>query len=194
MKEMNATATTEVIKTNVQTALRDRAKESPVFNAMAHAFALRKRTRRQVTIQNLYWTMVNEGFNFKKDEYQKELDFLADLGVGSLDKTKDGSIVALKNINVTLQSLGFSALNRRQNLKTAMFKDLLPIQPSVSIKKSKVENHQEPVSEPYKATVSFEIKGRKVVLDLEPAVSPSEFFAILLQINSDQLKTGIKDL
>ncbi len=182
---MNNTETSEtsnaiVQKPTIQTALRDRAKESPVFNAMVHAFALRRRTRRQVTINNLYWTMYNEGFKYTKDDYQKELDFLAGLGLGSLDKKQDGTILALKNISATLQSIGFTALNKKQNLKRAFFKELTQAK---SNKPAKLTSLDSP-NIPYKAKVSFEINGKRVGLDLEPNVSPSELFAILFELNS----------
>lgn len=104
--------------------LRERAEKSQVFNAMAHVFALRERTRQQITLTNLYQVMLKEGFKYSKSEYGEELQYMASLGIGKLEHDSKGRLRALKGIRVTLQSIGLAAAAKKDSLDRAT---LIPI-------------------------------------------------------------------
>lgn len=92
--------------------LRKEAQTNPVFNAVAHVFALRERTRAQVTVGTLTQTMKKEGFDYEKRQLASVLEFLARTGVGSIEKDRRGRVQALKEIKLTLQSVGKAAVNK----------------------------------------------------------------------------------
>lgn len=98
-------------------SLRKEAETNQVFNAICHIFAVRERARQQVTLSTLTVTVAREGYKFSKEDLQKALKFLADKGLGKLEKDAKGRIVALKNIAVTLQSIGKVALDKKETLE-----------------------------------------------------------------------------
>jgi hypothetical protein len=86
--------------------LTTEAKSNPVWNAVAHVFALRERARSQVTIQALMQKMREEGFNWDRKDYEQVLRLLASVGVGRLVSDSKGRPLALVDIKLTLQSIG----------------------------------------------------------------------------------------
>lgn len=96
--------------------LREFAGKSPAFSAMAHAFAMRERTRQQITIHSLIASMVKEGYNFTKDEYRQALTFMANLKLGNLERDRKGQVSALKGITYTLQSIGLASVSKKDSL------------------------------------------------------------------------------
>jgi hypothetical protein len=86
--------------------LTNEAKVNPVWNAVAHVFALRERARSQVTVTALEQRMKDEGFEFGREDYENVLKLLASVGVGKLVRDTKGRINALVDIKVTLQSIG----------------------------------------------------------------------------------------
>jgi hypothetical protein len=83
----------------------------PALDALLHSFAARERSRSYLNLPILAKRMKTEGFNYSSEEYAKSLKTLADLGFGVLDIARGGKIRGLKEIKVTLQSLGQSALS-----------------------------------------------------------------------------------
>jgi len=96
--------------------LQERARMNKVFNSMAHVFAIRERTRRQLTVTSLYAQMKREKFIFSKNDYINELQLLATLSVVSLEKSSRGMIKALVDIKITLQSIGQAALGGKKEV------------------------------------------------------------------------------
>lgn len=95
----------------VVSKLRKEAATDKVFNAVCYVFAMRERARHQVTLASLRLTLYREGFMYKSEDIAKSLKFLSDLGVGRLEKNLAGNISALKDVTITLQSIGKSALS-----------------------------------------------------------------------------------
>lgn len=183
-------------------ALREQAKENQAFNAMCHIFALRERTRQQITLNNLALSMSKEGFIFTKDQYARCLIFFASLGIGKLDYDINGNLRALKNIKLTLQSIGLAAVSKKENLDNfkpqAKFTKL-PV-PSVVLKQKKTTEvvPSSPPSSPlpllssnttttvatqptYEASVTVLIDGKPIVFPLPDKISPKELGEILSQ-------------
>lgn len=114
----------------VVTRLRQKASEDPIFKSVAQGFAIRERSRNQVTIASLTQKMNKEGFNYTRQDYVDVLKFLANLGFGRLDLSPKGKVRALKDIPMTLQSIGMAAVANstdfdRQSISKAQAK--LPI-------------------------------------------------------------------
>lgn len=95
--------------------LRKEAAKSPVFSNVMHVFALRERARQQVTIPALRLRMGSEGFNYTRHDYMRVLRFLASVGLGTLELSA-GEVIALKNVKITLQSIGMAAVSNGDKL------------------------------------------------------------------------------
>lgn len=91
-------------------ALRNEVKLSPIANAVFHLFALRARARQTVTVSSLYQRMLKEGFSYRKSDYIPIIKMLAKAGFGIIDTDQKGRIKGLKDVKVTLQSIGAAAV------------------------------------------------------------------------------------
>lgn len=98
-------------------SLHKYALKNKVFDAVCHVWALRQRSRRQVTVAGLMYAMKRDGFTqYSKAQYKEVLAFLASVGVGRLNS----SGTALLDVKISLQSLGQATLTvgqRTSNLK-----------------------------------------------------------------------------
>lgn len=97
--------------------LKQEATKNEAFKAVCLMWALRERARSQVTVTALSARMKKEGFNFSKTRYKDILKFLASTGLGRLDSSPSGDIRSLKEIRVSLQSLGKSVCTGSKELK-----------------------------------------------------------------------------
>lgn len=92
--------------------VKQEAAKNPAANAALYVFALRKRTRHQVTLTSLVSRMKAEGFeNFKAEDYAPLLKIMANAGFGKLATDAKGRVKGLKDINTTLQSIGAAAVS-----------------------------------------------------------------------------------
>jgi hypothetical protein len=120
----------------------EEAKRNPASNAVLHAFAVRKRTRATIMLASLYNAMKKEGFNYPRSEYIPVIKSLAKAGVGSLILDKKGKVRGLKDIKVTLQSLGAAVANT-PGVELRPFKErnrFLKIAPKPEVLKNIQEN------------------------------------------------------
>lgn len=108
-----------VKKVSMQTieTLRKECQANKVFDAVCHVFALRKRTRSRVSVLGLQQAMEAEGFGYTREDYRRVLAFLASQGIGTLQKSRQGTIRSLEGIDITLQSLGKAAVTKEGELK-----------------------------------------------------------------------------
>lgn len=90
-------------------ALRAEVQRNPAFAAVCKLFASRERARQQVTLSTLRLTTIREGYNFTREQHEGVLKFLASLGIGRLVYDHKNRIAVLKDIRVTLQSIGLAA-------------------------------------------------------------------------------------
>lgn len=97
----------EVVET-----LRNEVKTNPVSSDVMHLFALRKRARNTVTLTSLYQRMLKEGYKYRKSDYVHIIRVLAKSGFGKLDVDLKGRVKGLKDISVTLQSIGAIACGK----------------------------------------------------------------------------------
>lgn len=171
--------------------LRSKAQVNKIFNDMMHVFALRERTRRQVTIPGLQLRMKEAGFNYDKSLYQDAIVFLAKLGYGKVETDINGEVFALKSVAYTLQSIGKVALSESQSLEKANF--ITPRQPSNVRAFSKLPNMIEKplVVTPEKAAVKVQTVVPKV--KFESAVNEAMRASITLYVGNQPVTFPMPD-
>jgi hypothetical protein len=101
----------KVVETLKQTAEKNRTAQD-VF----HFWAMRERTRNVVTVEALASRMKKEGFDHAPSDYAAFLRQLSNLGLGKLDISPTGKVKALKDIKLTLQSIGAAAVSGKSKL------------------------------------------------------------------------------
>ncbi len=89
--------------------VRKEASQNPAVNAVMHVWAMRQRARSQITVKAVAKTMKRERFDFKTEDYERIMQLLAVNGFGHLQRNPKGRVTGLKDIKVTLQSLGLAA-------------------------------------------------------------------------------------
>ncbi len=97
-------------------SLKKEAAGNPVASAVFHMFAARERARQTVTVGALDQRMKSEGFEFDREEYVKILKLLANMGLGKIEVNSKGRVTALKDVKMTLQSIGMAAIGEKMNL------------------------------------------------------------------------------
>lgn len=99
--------------------LKSEVIENKAFNDVFTMFSKRERTRDKVNLYSLIRRMELEGYKHDTNDYADILKKMADLGLGELELNKKGQIKSLKNIKITLQSLGNAAIGKgTQQLET----------------------------------------------------------------------------
>jgi hypothetical protein len=106
-----------IIEKQVIESLKREAETNKVANAVFYVFALRDRTRSTLTIHALDQRMKLNKFIFPREEYCKIVKLLSELDLGTLVTNGKGKIIGLKDIRVTLQSVGNVACNKVGNLE-----------------------------------------------------------------------------
>lgn len=115
---------------NLIQRLMQEAATNPMSKAVFEGFALRIRTRAQVTVHSLTQKMQKEGFdNYASQDSVNVIKLLAQLRLGDLVLSPKGKVRAIKNIKVTLQSIGLAALGSKNALESAHFSNkFIPLQ------------------------------------------------------------------
>lgn len=171
------------------TKLREEATKNPCMNAVCHIFALRERARQTVTVNGLRVAMAREGFVFTRTQYEEVLKFLSSLGIGTLDFDLNQRIKALTQINVTLQSIGLTAVSKKsmfdKYVQTPIFNKLTE-RPEDFDKYDVYDKNETPVrTEPrYSATLIIKFEDKPVSFDLPKGLSAPELIALIAQWNA----------
>lgn len=98
--------------------LRKGAQTNPAFAAVCKVFSERERARQQVTVHSLSARMLKSGYQFSKKDYINVLKYLSNLGIGALDvNPSTNEVRGLKNIKITLQSIGEVAMATSTNFE-----------------------------------------------------------------------------
>lgn len=100
------------------TALSQEVQKNPVFKDFALHCVTRQRARKELTLTSVSRNMKAEGFDYSDAQLIQVLKTLSELDIGKLDRDHKGRIRGLKDIRLTLQSLGAAALGQENpNLK-----------------------------------------------------------------------------
>ena len=172
---------TQVQPTDLIQKLKAAAAVDQVFNAACHLFAMRERSRREVTVASLTDSLNQEGFKASREAVEKVLGMMASFGIGHTVNDAKGQLRALKGIDVTLQSIGKTAIGnsviQKSKLKPqqAKLKRLQPTpgMPQTIVKKSSKLSSKRTGAAVLKVTV--ELGKKKITFDL-----PGNSFASII--------------
>ncbi len=92
-------------------SLKKEAASNKATNDVLFVFSNRERARQILTVSGLKQRMKAKGFDYSDDKYGEVLTTMAAAGVGTLQKDAKGRVHALKDIKITLNSLGKAVLN-----------------------------------------------------------------------------------
>lgn len=181
---MKSSIETQVIVPNntqhIVEQLIKEARNNNVFHSICTLFAMRERTRRQVTLSALKLTMLQEGFNYPVAELEHVLKFLASLGIGVLNYDVSGKLRGLKDIKFTLQSIGMAAVSKVNKLdKVIMVNKYTSIVPEIVVKPEIKQQVTTKKQEFYKAYLTVFIEGSPVKINLPGGISVKEIAVLL---------------
>lgn len=176
----------------IVTQLRAEVNKSPAFNAICQVFALRERSRQRVTLNSLMATMAREGFDFTRDQYIEALKSLATLGIGVADYDSKGKFRSLKDIKTTLQSIGFSALSKKENLDKQILPNIFTNLPGEGAPKKRSKTvlrkaQENVIAKPIEEQESpmllkLIFHGKTATFELAPNVKASDVFTMLAEL------------
>lgn len=163
------------------------------YKAVFKAFAARERTRQQVTLDSLFITMMREGSAYARDQYAEVLKTLAHLGVGTLELDSKKRVVALKNIKITLQSIGMAALGTRSKLDKFIPDPAFIKLPVIDQKEEvKMEQQQQKIQPPkevkkaFAAALTVNFDGGPVTFPLPRQLTAEEISELLAKLYRSQ--------
>ena len=104
-------------KKQVVETLKKTTEKSKAVRDVMTSWALRERTRNVVTVEALAQRMKKEGFDHPQHEYAALLRQLSNLGLGKLETSASGKVKALKDVRLTLQSIGKAAVGEDTSLR-----------------------------------------------------------------------------
>lgn len=162
-------------KNQVIESLQAQAKTNKVFSDVVHDFALRERARNIVTVQALKQRMKAERFNYSDKEYAETLEILARMGFGTIELDNKGKVKALKDIKVTLQSIGKVAVGADTHLDKNHFRNKFkPIITEVPAQVIPKPLRTELKSLSTVLSITLDVKGKPVVVTLPKDLSNEE--------------------
>lgn len=153
--------------------------ENPAAHAMFSVWAKRQRARHQVTMQSLLARMALEGYKYEPKDYATVLEILADLGFGTLERGKQGDVVALWGIRTTLQSIGKAAVGESVNFKT--FKQRQKYIPLTHVKKQVITPTKQVISR-QSMSLTIYINDKPVSIPVPRNLEPSEVADLVLNL------------
>lgn len=163
-------------------ALREEASKSQIANDVFTMWAVRERSRNQVTLGALWQRMIKEGFKHAPQDYVPVLRLLAKLGLGTLHTAGKGKVVALKGVTRTLKSIGEAALGHKGNLQMLRIRNRYQDLPAPvtalrplpkPLEKAKQEFHGAPVA------LTVQINGKSIVVPIPREMSAEDVGALV---------------
>jgi hypothetical protein len=175
----------EVIQT-----LKEEAATDQVFADVCHMWTKRMRSRNQVTIKALAQRMVEAGMpTHKPGEYGRVLKVLANLGFGRIEMDRRGDVKALKDIKITLSSIGEVAVGKALSLKSFKLRNRyrrmqVPAPTTPSAVPHKVIRKPEPAA-PIGLVVK--INEKSVNIPLPDSLSDEEMAGLIRRLRGTQV-------
>lgn len=106
-----------IVEKNLIESLKREAETNRVAREVFIVFANRRRNSSMLTVKALKQYMSSMKFVNDQEHYERFIEFLADLGIGKIMKTSTGKTLGIKNITLSLVSLGKVAVNGDYELK-----------------------------------------------------------------------------
>lgn len=157
--------------------LRAQATSDPVTNAVLHMWALRKRSRNEVTINGLAAKMKKEGFKHGRDEYIPLLRLMSKLGLGKLQVNQKGRVTALKQVETTLQSLGRAVVDVKQPAALRRMKKknhFAPIALNSETSQVKAPEVPAPIKKHPPTSITVQMGTKSLTFPIDPTVNEEE--------------------
>lgn len=168
--------------------LKKESENNACFKAVLKVFANRKRARQQITLATLKLKMSKEGFNFPQVQYENVLKSLADLGIGKLDFDPKGQLRSLKNIKLTLQSIGKAALNKEQKLSILRLSTEFEDVPNTeAVIKAPLIVASNPLPIEYPIAITVKIDGESISFPLPKGLTTKELGALLADLYHNKI-------
>lgn len=170
--------------------IKRESQKDEVLRDMLHIFGDRERTLREgeLSLKSFSTRAKKAGFEHAERDYARRIQFLADAGLGKLDKTDNGRVLGLKHVGVDVRSLAEAVLERDEShIKSARRRNKylkFPLASPVVVVEAKADSVPEPIvlPEAKKAvapalTIQVSMKsGQKMTIDL-PAGTRAEAIA-----------------
>lgn len=174
---------TMIIRRNPKAAieqLRAEANKNATVRDICFLWASRERARNQVTVGALRLAMAREGFIYDRKDYEKALRFFASLGLGKLDTDSKGTVRMLKDITVTLQSIG-RAVAAPEAAQT--FEKFAQATPYTNLPIPQVEKPITPPqpTKPYAACLVVTVNKQEVIFDIPKGLTESQLGSLLAE-------------
>lgn len=175
---------------NTVEQLKAEASSNTVFNDVCMVFAARERARAQINLGSFRLSMAREGFIYSRDQLANVLVFLANLGIGKLEKNPNGSVKCLSGIQITLQSIGRAAISgdKQVNLEkfapaaayTKLSTSIVPVQAPAGASVSKT-----PVK--HAAALLMVINGQQFTFDIPNGLTDTQLGEMLAEFYGSKL-------
>lgn len=167
-------------------SLRKEVSSNPVAKDVFHVFAARQRARNRVSVRALSLRMDKEGFKHDPKEYAAVLGAMHKAGFGQLERNRKGKVTGLKDVRITLQSLGAAVLG--QKVKLQNLKDRHHYGTLVSTAAALKEDPKRPVAVyPFRlsgnVSITFTINGKPIIVPIPGDLTPDEIAALIQQFN-----------
>lgn len=160
--------------------LKEKATTDKVLDEVLHVFATRERTRFILTVHGLMQRMKKEGFNHAWADYVRILSLLGDLGLGKLVQDSKGRVIALKEIRITLQSLG-QAVVAKDPTKLVGFKNRNKFQKLTFIS-PRASTDATPKPMRTELSLTFTINGNPVNVQIPDNMGPNDITVLVSRL------------
>lgn len=193
--QVNQTTEQPSNKKDIVACLRAEATKSPVFSALAHVFALRERTRSQITLSSLAASMKKEGFQYSRQDLEKALKFMASIGIGAIETDGRGRTRVLKGIKVTLQSVGLAAISKKDSLEKFTLANKFSKLPIVnaatppSVAKKHIAAAQT-LTPGLKSKITAEVGGKIMTFELPKNMEVKDIFEVMADLYQRNVNQG----
>ena len=92
----------ETLPRELAIKLATEAEKNPTLEALCQVFAIRERTRKQLTLRTLLASLRSEGHKVERGDVARCIRFLAALGIGSLVESDTKQVEGLRDIKYSL--------------------------------------------------------------------------------------------
>lgn len=156
--------------------LKTKASEDKTFNAVCHLFAIRERSRREVTAAAIRDSLNEEGFKASISDVERVLGMLAGLGLGTVKNDAKGRLRALTDVRIQLQSIGKAAIGEA---KGPMPKNRPA--PQTKLRSRKQVPMFKAVSQGSKLSVTVHIGNRSITLDIPASLVKDDIHGSIME-------------
>lgn len=164
--------------------LKKEIEKNETAKDVLYMWAMRQRTRGQVTVSALKLRMDKEGYKHSVEQYRSFLALLANLGVGTPEKRSNGQVNALKHVTYTLQSLGKAVLSQDARLKSysqrASFKEIVNTAKAIKLDPGSISVHPMRISS--NISISVTVNGKPVIIPVPETLSLAEISGLIKRL------------